>query len=119
MEPSAEDSAILNAILEAAVDSMIVSDVKGTILRANSAAAKMFAYDVAQMVGQNVRMLMPQALAEIHDGFMTHHIETGEKRIIGLGRDVEGLRGRHSFSAAPVGRSCRNRRQAHVRRNSA
>ncbi|MGJ8596295.1 PAS domain S-box protein [Sulfitobacter sp.] len=92
MEPSAEDSAILNAILEAAVDSMIVSDVKGTILRANSAAAKMFAYDVAQMVGQNVRMLMPQALAEIHDGFMTHHVETGEKRIIGLGRDVEGLR---------------------------
>jgi PAS domain S-box-containing protein len=87
-----EDGAVLFAILEAAVDAIIVSDGQGTILRANPAAAKMFKYDVAEMVGQSVNMLMPQALAEIHDGFMSHHIETGEKRIIGIGRDVEGQR---------------------------
>ncbi|WP_298864360.1 PAS domain S-box protein [uncultured Sulfitobacter sp.] len=92
MDSSAQDSAILNAILEAAVDAMIVSDAQGTMLRANSAAAEMFDYSAAQMAGQNVNMLMPQALAELHDSFMSHHIETGEKRIIGLGRDVEGLR---------------------------
>ena len=87
-----EDSAVLNAILEAAVDAIIVSDQNGTILRANAAAAQLFQYDMSQMVGQSVNMLMPQALAYLHDGFMAHHFETGEKRIIGVGRDVEGQR---------------------------
>jgi PAS domain S-box-containing protein len=87
-----EDSAALHAILEAAVDAVIVSDGQGVILRANPAAAKMFHYDVAEMIGQSVNMLMPQALADLHDGFMAHHVETGEKRIIGVGRDVEGQR---------------------------
>ena len=92
MQPSTEDSAILNAILEAAVDAMIVSDGTGTILRANSAAAELFDYSADEMIRHSVNMLMPEALAELHDGFMSHHIETGEKRIIGLGRDVEGKR---------------------------
>lgn len=92
MDPNAQDSAILNAILEAAVDGIIVSDARGTILRANAAGAEMFDYSAAQMVGQSVNMLMPEALARLHDGFMSHHINTGEKRIIGLGRDVEGKR---------------------------
>ncbi|MGB7242644.1 MAG: PAS domain S-box protein [Sulfitobacter sp.] len=92
MSNANEDTAVLHAILEAAVDAVIVSDQHGMILRANPAAARMFQYEVAQMVGQNVNMLMPQALADLHDGFMSHHIETGEKRIIGIGRDVEGQR---------------------------
>ncbi|EEB82635.1 PAS domain S-box protein [Roseobacter sp. GAI101] len=87
-----EDSAVLQAILEAAVDAIIVSDQDGTILRANPAAARLFRYDVAEMVGKSVNMLMPRAMADIHDGFMSHHLETGEKRIIGIGRDVEGKR---------------------------
>lgn len=90
MNPFAEDSAILNAILAAAVDAMIVSDDTGTILRANSATAELFEYSADKMIGHSVNMLMPEALAELHDSFMSHHIETGEKRIIGLGRDVEG-----------------------------
>lgn len=87
-----EDSAVLNAIMEAAVDAMIVSDQMGVILRANSAAARLFEYDPAEMLGQNVKMLMPDAMASLHDRFMSHHVETGEKQIIGLGRDVEGQR---------------------------
>ena len=87
-----EDSAVLQAILDAAVDAMIVSDHDGTILRVNLAAARLFQYDVAEMVGQNVKMLMPQSLADLHDGYMSHHLETGERRIIGLGRAVEGRR---------------------------
>lgn len=86
------DSAVLHAILEAAVDAMIVSDQKGTILRANAAACSLFQHNVSQLVGQNVKILMPAALAVLHDGFMSHHVETGEKRIIGIGRDVEGQR---------------------------
>ncbi|WP_107847505.1 PAS domain S-box protein [Litoreibacter ponti] len=92
MVDTATDSAILHAIMEAAVDAMIVSDQSGTILRANAAAARMFQFDTDEMVGQSVNMLMPQALARLHDGFMAHHVETGEKRIIGIGRDVEGQR---------------------------
>ena len=96
MSNAREDSAILHAILEAAVDAMIVSNGQGQMLRANAAAARMFGYEVSEMVGQSLNMLMPRALAELHDGFISHHIETGEKRIIGIGRDVEGQRKDHS-----------------------
>ena len=92
MNNANEDSAILYAILEAAVDAIIVSDQNGRILRANPAAARMFQYDVAEIVGQSLNMLMPQPLADVHDGFMSDHVETGENRIIGVGRDVEGMR---------------------------
>lgn len=78
--------------MAAAVDAIVISDQAGCILRTNPAAAAMFGHDMAAMVGQSVNMLMPQALATLHDSFMSHHIETGEKRIIGIGRDVEGLR---------------------------
>lgn len=92
MVDTAKDSAILHAIMEAAVDAMIVSDQKGKILRTNEAAARMFQFDMAEMQGQSINMLMPETLAALHDGFMTHHVVTGEKRIIDIGRDVEGQR---------------------------
>lgn len=83
---------LFDALMDAAVDAIIVSDAKGTMIRANQAASKLFGHDVDDLIGQTVNILMPEALATLHDGFMKHHIETGEKRIIGLGRDVEGLR---------------------------
>ena len=92
METDVQDSALLLAVLEAAVDAIIVSDKAGMILRANPAACRLFQYEADEMLGQNVKMLMPPALADLHDGFISHHLETGEKRIIGIGRDVEGQR---------------------------
>ena len=92
MNNGKEDSAVLHAILEAAVDAIVVSDQLGKILRANPAAAALFQYDLAEMIGQSVNMLMPRAMADMHDRFMSHHIETGEKHIIGIGREVEGQR---------------------------
>ncbi|AXI45254.1 hybrid sensor histidine kinase/response regulator [Sulfitobacter sp. SK012] len=92
MKQTTQESALLHAILEAAVDAMIVSDDAGIILQANPAACSLFQYDASEMIGQNVKMLMPKSLAKQHDGFMRHHIETGEKKIIGIGRDVEGQR---------------------------
>jgi PAS domain S-box-containing protein len=86
------DSAVLNAILDAAVDAIVVSDHKGKILRVNTAAALLFQQEPATLFGRNVKILMPGTQAVHHDGYMAHHIETGEKRIIGTGRDVEGLR---------------------------
>lgn len=92
MNQMPQDSAILSAILDAAVDAIIVSDQAGTILRANAAAGEMFLQSTDDMAGQTVNTLMPAALAASHDGYMSHYLETGEKRIIGIGREVEGLR---------------------------
>lgn len=92
MPDQTSDSAILTAIMEAAVDAVVVSDHSGTILRVNRAAANLFGMEPDQMPGQNVRVLMPAAMARLHDGFMAHHIATGENRIIGIGREVEGQR---------------------------
>jgi PAS domain S-box-containing protein len=87
-----EDSAVLNAVLDATVDAMIVSDDSGTMLRINAAAGRMFLQDPTALVGQNVKILMPGVMAALHDGYMANHVKTGEKRIIGIGRDVEGQR---------------------------
>ena len=91
--PDVDDRELLVALLDAAVDAIIVSDKLGVIVRANQAAADLFRYPLGQFAGQNVRVLMPAGMAARHDGFMHHHLDTGEKRIIGIGRDVEGLRG--------------------------
>lgn len=92
MDKNAEDSGLLHAILEMAADAMIVSDQRGKIIRANPAACRLFQYDADALIGQSVNILMPTALADLHDGFMAHHVKTGEDRIIGVGRDVEGQR---------------------------
>lgn len=88
----ARDSALLTALMDAAVDAVIVANRHGNMQRANPAANRLFGYADGELIGHSVNMLMPRALAKLHDGFMAHHLETGEKRIIGTGRDVEGLR---------------------------
>lgn len=85
-----DDTPVLLALLDAAVDAIIVADGAGKIMRLNTAAATLFGHSVDRLIGENVRMLMPAAMAARHDGFLRHHLETGEKRIIGQGRDVEG-----------------------------
>lgn len=92
MTSDSKDSALLHAILEAAVDAIILSDTSGRIVRANPAACQLFQFEADEMIGQSVNMLMPQAVAQRHDGFIQHHMQTGENRIIGSGRDVEGVR---------------------------
>ncbi len=89
---ASRDSALLDAFLQAATDAMIVSDDAGQMLRVNGAAERLFGYAEGALTGQSVNILMPGALAKLHDGFMQHHRATGEARIIGTGRDVEGVR---------------------------
>lgn len=83
---------ILNAIMEASIDAIVVADASGKILSANPAAEKLFGHNITELIGQNVKMLMPEDMAAQHDGFMDHHLKTGERKIIGIGREVEGLR---------------------------
>ena len=80
------------AVIDAAVDGIIVIDARGRIEAFNRAAEQMFGYREADVIGQNVRVLMPEPDRSNHDGYLRHHLDTGEKRIIGIGRAVTGLR---------------------------
>jgi two-component system sensor kinase FixL len=76
----------LRSILATVPDAMIVIDQKGTVLSFSAAAEKMFGYSAPQVIGQNVKMLMPSPHLERHDGYLEHYLRTGERRIIGIGR---------------------------------
>lgn len=82
----------LRAIVDAAVDGIIAIDAQGTILELNPAAERIFGYSASEMLGQNVSMLMPQPDRDEHDEYIKRYLETGERRIIGIGREVRGRR---------------------------
>ncbi len=84
--------AILAALVDAAVDGIIAIDTKGTITSFNAAASRLFGYGAAEAVGQNVKMLMPSRYADHHDGYLQSYLNTGERKIIGIGREVVGRR---------------------------
>ena len=87
-----ESEARTTAILAAAVDAIIIIDASGTIESLNAAAEKLFGYTAPEMVGQNVKMLMPAPYKAEHDGYLRNYTSTGVKKIIGIGREVVGLR---------------------------
>jgi len=78
----------LRSILSTVPDAMIVIDDRGVILSFSAAAERLFGYAEAEIVGANVSRLMPSPDRERHDGYIGRYLETGEKRIIGLGRVV-------------------------------
>lgn len=80
------------SILESAVDAIVVIDARGCIEWFNPAAERMFGYAEAEMIGKNVNILMPSPYHEEHDGYVARYLTTGEKKIIGIGRQVTGLR---------------------------
>jgi len=82
----------LRAVLDAAVDGVIVIDAGGTIETFSGAAERLFGYTSAEVVGRNVSVLMPEPFRSQHDGYLHHHIRTGEQRIIGKGREVVAQR---------------------------
>jgi two-component system sensor kinase FixL len=82
----------LDAIIEAALDGIIAINETGIIEMLNPAAAKMFGYSAAELLGKNISTLMPQNYARHHDQYLKKYLDTGEKHIIGVGREVEGLR---------------------------
>ncbi|ADB15876.1 MCP methyltransferase/methylesterase, CheR/CheB with PAS/PAC sensor [Pirellula staleyi DSM 6068] len=82
----------LAAILDAAADAIITIDAKGLIQSVNAAAERMFGYAADEMIGQNVKMIMPSPYRGNHDQYLARYQQTGMKHIIGNGREVEGLR---------------------------
>ena len=83
---------MFQALLSAAVDGIIVIDAQGRIQLVNKACERLFGYTPEEVVGHNVNMLMPSPYREEHDGYLSHYRETGERRIIGIGREVTGQR---------------------------
>lgn len=82
----------IRSIVENAVDGIIVINQEGTVRLFSPAAERIFGYQSAEVVGNNVRMLMPTYLAEQHDAFLHRYLDTGERRIVGSNREVEGQR---------------------------
>lgn len=80
------------AVFEAAVDAILVIDHMGSIERVNPAVERMFGWQATELLGRNVKVLMPAPYREEHDGYLERHLRTGENRIIGIGREVTGLR---------------------------
>ena len=80
------------SIVESAVDGIIVIDVLGRIEAFNPAAERLFGYGEANVIGQNVKMLMPQPYRDEHDAYIARYLATGDQRIIGIGREVAGQR---------------------------
>lgn len=87
-----DSDARLRSILEATVDGIITAGPDGVIESVNPAVERIFGYPAAELVGRKLEMLMPEPYRSHHDGYMSHYLQTGERRIIGIGREVEGLR---------------------------
>jgi two-component system sensor kinase FixL len=89
---SSAREAHLESILATVPDAMIVIDERGTIQSFSAAAERLFDYRAGEVVGKNIKMMMPSPYREDHDGFLGRYMRTGEKRIIGIGRVVVGER---------------------------
>ncbi|MEM7515250.1 MAG: PAS domain S-box protein, partial [Bacteroidota bacterium] len=82
----------LNAIIKTAVDGIISIDTKGIVQLVNPAAARLFGYAPEEVNGKNVKMLMPEPDQSRHDGYLNNYLEGGPPKIIGIGREVSGMK---------------------------
>jgi PAS domain S-box-containing protein len=87
-----DGEARLQSILDTVPDALIVIDQDGRIESFSSAAERQFGYSAAEVIGRNVSMLMPHPDRDAHDGYIRRYLQTGERRIIGVGRVVVGER---------------------------
>lgn len=82
----------LQAIMDSTVEGLITINEKGIVLHYNRACETIFGYKAKDVVGQNVKMLMPTAYRIKHDEYLDRYHRTGERQIIGIGREVQGRR---------------------------
>ncbi|THD62301.1 MAG: PAS domain S-box protein [Phenylobacterium sp.] len=82
----------LQSILGAVPDAMIVIDDRGEVQSFSAAAERQFGWSAAEAIGRNVSFLMPSPYREGHDGYLARYLVTGERKVIGIGRVVVGLR---------------------------
>jgi PAS domain S-box-containing protein len=88
----AESEARLRAVFDHALDAIITIDSHGLVQSFNPAAERIFGYGAEEIIGRNVKMLMPSPDHEQHDGYLKNYLEGGQPKIIGIGRTVTGKR---------------------------
>ncbi|MCH7618708.1 MAG: PAS domain S-box protein [Candidatus Marinimicrobia bacterium] len=83
---------LLNSILREIVDGIITIDSAGQIESVNPAAERIFGYSSKELMGKNIKILMPDPYHKEHDGYLSNYNNTGDKKIIGIGREVVGIK---------------------------
>ncbi|MDA9774203.1 PAS domain-containing sensor histidine kinase [Saprospiraceae bacterium] len=93
MKPFEKDfTLLLESVIETAIDGIMTIDEKGLVETMNSSAASLFGYKVKDVIGNNIKMLMPSPYHEEHDGYLHRYKKTKKPHIIGIGREVIGLK---------------------------
>jgi PAS domain S-box-containing protein len=87
-----QSEARTRTILNTAADGIITIDEHGTVESFNAAAERVFGWSAGEVIGRNVTMLMPPSYAEPHDSFIAAYLRSGERKVIGSGREVQGRR---------------------------
>ena len=82
----------MQAIINTAIDGIITINKKGLIESVNPAGAHMFGYESEELIGRSINQLMPPPDAHLHDGYIASYLESGHAKIIGIGREVQGLK---------------------------
>src|SRR4030095_5378270 len=87
-----ESATRLRAVVDTAVDGVILIDMQGIVLMFNPSCERLFGYRADEVIGKNVKLLMPPPYRGEHDGYLANYLHTGERKIIGIGREVMGQR---------------------------
>src|SRR5918992_5346441 len=82
----------MRSVIDHVVDGIISIDERGTVATFNPAAERIFGYRSEEVIGHNVKMLMPDPYQRQHDGYISNYLHTGQAKIIGIGREVVGRR---------------------------
>ena len=87
-----DSKATIDAILHTAADAILTITDRSLVTSMNPAAEHMFGYKATEVIGRNVKMLMPEPYVSEHDGYLDNYVRTGKAKIIGIGREVVGRR---------------------------
>lgn len=87
-----KNSNFLSSVLETAIDAIIIINTKGTILLVNQKATKLFQYESSELLSKNVSIITSEPHRSQHDQYIQNHLNTGINKIIGIGREVTGVK---------------------------
>ena len=87
-----ENELKLKTILENILDAVLIINRRGIIQLANKSTETIFGYTASELIGKNINMLMPNPYKDEHDSYLLNYLETGKKKIIGIGREIVGIR---------------------------